>query len=95
MARGGQQPPPRGGHQPRRPGARDPKRGSQHPPGAGSSVPAGGWRGRGGGQGVAHLFFCTEGLYFPLLRFLKSECIASPAGAAAALLQLSAAAGRL
>ncbi|XP_031411630.1 uncharacterized protein LOC104913467 [Meleagris gallopavo] len=31
--------------------------------------------------GDSHLFFCTEGLYFPLLRFLNSECIASPAAA--------------
>lgn len=31
--------------------------------------------------GDSHLFFCTDGLYFPLLRFLNSECIASPAAA--------------
>lgn len=35
--------------------------------------------------GDTHLFFCTEGLYFPLLRFLKSECIAVPGTAPAAL----------
>lgn len=50
---------------------RDPRDGGSAGPGRSGTA-----RGR-----LTHLFFCTEGLYFPLLRFLKSECIASPHGA--------------
>lgn len=67
-----------GGSAPPSPGAergdaagRDPRDGGSADPGRSGTA-----RGR-----VTHLFFCTEGLYFPLLRFLKSECIASPHGA--------------